>query len=162
MKIRTKHLLFLAITLCLFGFDTSPTPNKYKCLIQMQDYTGEGAYVVISLLKPDGTYDKTLFVNGDDDEWYFGISEWWSFYGKYRPNIDAITGATLSGGSRGMSVLEIENDKLNKGYKLRFETAVEDQQYYKNDVEIEFTDQILNKKIKGLGFINYVRLIETP
>ncbi|NIJ45679.1 hypothetical protein FHR24_002147 [Wenyingzhuangia heitensis] len=160
MKINKNTLFFALITLSLslIGFAPNPT-NKYKCLIQMQDYTGEGAYVIVSLLKPDGSYDKTLYVNGNDDDWFFDIDAWWSYYGKHRPNIDAITGATLSGGTRGMSMLEIETDKLNKGYKIRFETAVEDQEYYKDDVEFILNDSIYNQKISGKGFINYIRLI---
>ncbi|MGK0329783.1 MAG: hypothetical protein ACJAXF_003283, partial [Polaribacter sp.] len=48
-------------------------------MIQMINYSGEGAYVVISLLNQKGDYEKTLYVQGTDDEWYFDISEWWNF-----------------------------------------------------------------------------------
>ncbi|NJB83698.1 DUF2271 domain-containing protein [Wenyingzhuangia aestuarii] len=159
MRTRTKQFLYFPIALCLFAFIGTSNPNKYKCLIQMQNYTGEGAYVIVSLINKQGDYEKTLYVNGADDEWYFDISEWWNFYGKRRTSLDAITGATLSSGKRGMSMLEIEPNKINKGYKIRFETAVEDQEYYKKDVEIVLTDSIFNQKINGQGFIKYIRLI---
>nr|WP_152537406.1 DUF2271 domain-containing protein [Aquimarina pacifica] len=144
----------------LIGFNsTSNATSTYKCMIQMINYTGEGAYIVISLLDQQGNYEKTLYVQGDDEEWYHDIPEWWRFYGKHRPNIDAITGATISGGKRAISVFEIENDKIDTGYKIRFETAVEDQEYYKDDIEFELTSETIKNKVEGKGFIRYVRLL---
>jgi hypothetical protein len=125
----------------------------------MKNYTGEGAYIVISLLNPEGEYEETLYVQGDDDEWYFDITEWWKFQGKKRTDIDAITGATISGGERKVSVISIPDDKLNAGYKLRFETAVEDQEYYKNDVEFDLNLENTKAKIEGKGFIRYIRMM---
>ncbi len=74
-------VLFLLI-FALFGFKNNINTTNYKCMIQMKNYTGEGAYVVISLLNPEGKYEKTLYVQGNDDEWYFDITEWWNFQGK--------------------------------------------------------------------------------
>lgn len=152
---------FAIIIFTFFGFKNNPkASSKYKCMVQMTNYAGEGAYIVISLLSPDGNYEKTLFVQGDDDEWYHDIIDWWKFYGKKRTeNIDAITGATISGGERNISVIEIENDKIDKGYKIRFESAVEDQEYYKDDVEFELTSKSVKSKIEGKGFIRYIRMI---
>ncbi|SHJ39983.1 DUF2271 domain-containing protein [Aquimarina spongiae] len=151
---------FLMIIIFAFSsFKTTTESTKYKCLIQMVNYTGEGAYVVISLLDADGNYKKTLHVQGEDEEWYHDIPEWWSFYGKRRPDIDAITGATISGGERAISVIEIENDKIDTGYKIRFETAVEDQEYYKDDIQFELTSETIKSKIEGKGFIRYVRML---
>lgn len=128
-------------------------------MIQMTNYTGEGAYIVISLINPKGDYEKTLFVQGDDEEWYHDITNWWGFYGKKRPNIDAITGATISGGGRTISIIEIETKKIDTGYKIRFESAVEDQEYYAKDVEFDLTSESVKSKIEGTGFIRYIRMI---
>jgi hypothetical protein len=128
-------------------------------MIQMKNYRGEGAYVIISLLNEKGAYQETLYVQGADDEWYFDLKEWWSFHGKKRTNIDAITGATISGGERNISVIAIPNNVLDKGYKIRFETAVEDQKYHKNDVEFELTAKNMKGKIEGKGFIRYIRMM---
>lgn len=125
----------------------------------MINYSGEGAYVVISLLNQKGDYEKTLYVQGTDDEWYFDISEWWNFQGKKRANIDAITGATISGGERTISVISIANNVIDQGYKIRFETAVEDQEYHTSDVEFDLTSENLKSKIEGKGFIRYVRMM---
>ena len=144
--------------LLLSAFTT--TENKaVKCLIQMTNYTGEGAYVIVSLLNPSGDYEETLYVQGKDSEWYSEIPEWWKFYGKYRPNIDAISSATISGGERTVTVLQIPADKIDKGYSLRFETSVEDQDYYAADIQFELTTENLKTKKEGKGFIRYIRML---
>jgi hypothetical protein len=149
---------FLLIT-ALFSFKKETTKTTYKCMIQMKNYSGEGAYIIISLLNPAGAYEETLYVQGADDEWYFDLKEWWSFQGKKRANIDAITGATLSGGERKVTILDIPNNALDSGYKIRFETAVEDQKYHKDDVEFELTSATVKSKIEGKGFIRYIRMM---
>jgi len=35
---------------------------KYKCMIQMNSYLGEGAYIVVSLIGKDNAYTQTLAV----------------------------------------------------------------------------------------------------
>lgn len=137
----------------------SNTSTKYKCMIQMTNYTGENAYVVISLINPEGEYEETLYVQGDDNEWFNTLESWWKFYGKKRNNIDAITGATIAGGARTISVIEIENSKIDSGYSIRFETAVEDQEYYTKDVEFKLTSETVKSKKEGTGFIRYVRMM---
>ena len=157
-NIRTIALLCVVI-FSLVSFTSPVESTKYKCMIQMTNYTGEGAYIVISLLNSEGDYVETLNVIGDDDEWYNTVESWWDFYGKKRNDIDAITGATVSGGERTINVIQIDNDKLDKGYKLRFETAVEDQDYYESDVEFELTSETIKSKVEGKGFIRYIRMM---
>lgn len=66
-------------------------------MIQLKNYIREGTYVVVSLLNSKGAYKETLYVQGTDSEWYSEITPWWQFCGKHRPNIEAISGATISG-----------------------------------------------------------------
>ncbi|SCX99034.1 Predicted protein [Nonlabens sp. Hel1_33_55] len=159
MKKIFKLLPAIAFVALLLTSFTKDNTKAVKCLIQMTNYTGEGAYVVVSLLDPSGEYEETLYVQGKDSEWYSEIPAWWKFYGKYRPNIDAISGETISGGERTVTVLQIPEDKINKGYSLRFETSVEDQKYYKDDIQFELTTENLKAKKDGKGFIRYVRML---
>ncbi|MCZ4222500.1 DUF2271 domain-containing protein [Pedobacter rhodius] len=130
---------------------------KYKCMIQMTNYMGEGAYIVISLIDAKGQYEKTLYVLGSDKKWYNSLKEWHKFNAKKPANISAITGASLTGGDRGVSIIDIDKSKINTGYKLRFESAVEDQKYNVKDLEIPLTTEALAAKSEGTGFIRYVR-----
>ena len=163
MKRQKLTLLYTLAVLVLsasVGFVKDTPMTKYKCMIQMRDYSGEGAYVVVSLLDPEGAYEKTLYVQGDDDEWYSYVDAWWEFYGKKRPSLDGITGATLSGGERSVCYLTIATEKLDAGYTMRFESSVEDQAYHKEDVSVPFqSKEFLKGAFEGSGFIRSVRIV---
>jgi len=55
--------------------------------------------------------------------------------------------------------LQIPSDKIDKGYSLRFETSVEDNEYYKDDIEFKLTTENLKSKQEGKGFIRYIRML---
>ena len=155
-KIYNIAILLLVLSLTAPAVSVAQT-TKYRCMIQMTNYMGEGAYVVISLVDSKGAYDKTLYVLGSDKKWYKTVKEWFKFYKSKPANISAITGASVTGGDRSVNVIEIENSKLNKGYKLRFESAVEDKNYNVKDLEIPLTTESLSAKSDGTGYIRYVR-----
>ncbi|MDR6562201.1 MULTISPECIES: DUF2271 domain-containing protein [Arcicella] len=131
--------------------------SKYKCMIQMTNYMGEGAYLVVSLVDAKDNYQKTLYVLGSDKKWYRNLKEWHKAFAKKPTNISAITGASVTGGDRSVVVLELDNATINSNYKLRFETAVEDKPYYVKDLEIPLTTESLSAKSEGTGYIRYVR-----
>ena len=158
-----KLIVLLSIASLFFLFCSyiiDENTNKYKCLIQMKNYSGEGAYIVISVINPEGNYDETIYVQGDDPEWYYEITSWWKFYGKKRSNIDAISGETIAGGERSMKVISIDKTKFNAGYKLRFESAVESDDYFEKDIEFDLVESNFETKHSGKGFIRYIRFIE--
>lgn len=132
--------------------------TKYKCMVQMTNYMGEGAYIAVSLIDPKGAYEKTLYVLGSNKKWYHDLKEWHKFQTKKPANISAITGASVTGGDRSVTVLEIEDSKINTGYTLRFESAVENQEYYEKDIEIPLTTENVSGKTEGTKYIRYVRL----
>lgn len=155
-------LLFRVSLACLLlvtiAISSNAQTKKYKCLLQMSNYMGEGAYIVVSLINPQGNYEKTLKVMGEDKKWYNSLKEWQKFHTKKPDNISAITGASITGGARSITTFEIENAKINTGYKLRFESAVEDKKYYVDDVEVPLTTAGIAGKTDGKGYIRYVRL----
>lgn len=127
-------------------------------MIQMNSYEGLEAYVVISLIDPKGAYEKTLYVLGTDKQWYNTLKEWHKFETKTKAKLSAITGASVAAGDRSVKTIEIEDAKLNKGYKLRFESAVEEQKYHVTDIEIPLTTEKLAQRADGTGYIRFVKL----
>lgn len=156
MKKYIKYTV-LVLVLGLFANQAIAQTSKYKCMLQMSNYVGEGAYIVVSLINPKGQYEKTLYVMGDDKKWYKDIKEWYKFYNK-KKKVDAKTSASVAGGDRSVTVLEIDDSKLNAGYKIRFESAVENQKYHVTDVEIPLTTEGLAEKAEGKGYIRFVKL----
>ncbi|PZR24904.1 MAG: DUF2271 domain-containing protein [Citrobacter freundii] len=156
MKNTIKLSIVLAM-ICALPAITSAQVTKYKCMLQMTNYMGEGAYIVVSLVDAKGNYEKTLYVMGSDKKWYPNLKSWHKAFAKKSNNISGITGASVTGGDRSMTVVEIDNAKINAGYKLRFETAVEDKPYYEKDAEVPLTTEGLAAKTDGTGYIRYVR-----
>lgn len=150
-------LVLLAIAYPAATQAQNAATTKYKCMIQLTNYVGEGAYIVVSLVNKDDAYEKTLYVLGSDRKWYHDLKEWYAAYKKKPQNISAITGASVAGGDRSVVTLELDNDKLNAGYKIRFESAVEDNKYYVKDLEVPLTTDGLAAKSEGTGYIRYVR-----
>ena len=161
MKYTIKFFV-LALFAVIFTQNTFAQTTKYKCMIQMQNYSGKEAYVIISLMNPQGQYEKTLGVLGPDQEWYNTLKEWDKFRVKKKEKLNAITGASIAGGARATRVIEFETAKLNKGYTLRFESAVEIQDYHAKDAEVALTSEALDNKagIQGKGYIRQVRFIK--
>lgn len=153
-----SKLLLPFVFIVFFASDASAQTTKYKCLVQMNGYRGEAAYVVISLISPKGAYDKTLYILGSDKQWYNTLKEWHKYQTKTKAKISAITGASIAGGDRAVNVIELEDAKINKGYKLRFESAVEEQKYNITDIEIPLTTEGLAERSEGSGYIRFVKL----
>ncbi len=153
MKFLLSVFLFSLFTTGAFA-----QSSKYKCMVQMNSYEGLEAYVVISLVDPKGAYEKTLYVLGTDKQWYNTLKEWYKFETKTKAKLSAITGASIAGGDRSVKTIEIDDSKLNKGYKLRFESAVEEQKYHVTDVEIPLTTEKLTERAEGTGYIRFVKL----
>jgi hypothetical protein len=151
--------LFLVLSIAIAGntFAQKSGKSSFKCMIQMTNYMGEGAYIAISLIDPKGNYEKTLYILGSDKKWYPDFKEWHKFYSKKPSNISAITGASVTGGDRSVNVIELDNAKIDAGYKIRFESAVEDQKYHLKDLELPLTTANLSAKTDGTGYIRYVR-----
>ncbi|MEM9831232.1 MAG: DUF2271 domain-containing protein [Bacteroidota bacterium] len=151
-------LSLVGLGLLFVSFVARPQSASYKCLIQMINYNGEAAYLIVSLIDPEGQYEQTLYVHGDDYEWYPDLTEWWNYFDGKGEEIDAITGATIGGGQRAMSVFEVDKSKIDAGYKIRFETAVEDQEYHVADIEFDLTSSSVPGKYEGDGYIRYIRI----
>lgn len=97
---------------------------------------------------------------GPDKQWYNGFKEWDKALSKKNENLSAITGASIAAGDRSITTFTIDDAKMNKGYQLRFETSVEDQNYHVKDVQIPLTTEGVTQKVEGDGYIRYVRLIK--
>ena|SRR5690606_22981611 len=140
------------------GYTDNTPPVTYKCLIQMMNYTGERAYVVVSLIDPKGEYVKTLYVQGDDKEWFPDLKNWWKF-SNGNENIDAITGATIGNGQRNIISLSFDESQIDSGYTIRFESAVENQEYFTIDAEVAVETSTIKNKVDGKGYIRHIRMM---
>ncbi|RRA95017.1 DUF2271 domain-containing protein [Paenimyroides viscosum] len=154
----TAKIQIATLFIFLFSLSAMAQTAKYKCMLQMTNYKGLEAYVVVSLIDSKGKYEKTLYMMGTDKQWYNGFKDWFKNQSKKNENLSAVTGASVAAGDRSITTFTIDESKMNKGYKLRFETAVEDAKYFATDVEIPLTTEAVTQKTEGKGYIRYVKL----
>lgn len=152
-----KYVLAIVSMVALGMNVNAQGKTKYKCMIQLNNYTGPAAYIIVSLMNESNGYEKTLYVLGSDKKWYPDLKAWHKAFKNKTNDINAITGASVTGGDRTVVTLEIDNAKMNSGYKIRFETAVEHNPYYEADAEVLLTTEGLAAKTEGKGYIRYVR-----
>lgn len=157
MKSLLKYTIAAVMALA-FSAQGCAQSAKYKCMLQMTNYKGLEAYVVVSLIAPNGKYEKTLYMMGPDKQWYNGFKEWDKQLGKKKEKLNGITGASIAAGDRTSATFTLDESKMNKGYKLRFESAVEDAKYFVTDVEIPLTNEAVTLKTEGKGYIRFVKL----
>lgn len=161
-KIR-EHIRLLSTMIFTFFICSSfisDVENKYKCMLQLINYSGEGAYIVVSIIDQKNDYKKTLKVIGDDDEWYPDISKWYPYYLKNPKEMDGITGATISGGERTIFSFDIDEKYFDGNHNLRFETAVEDQKYEFDDLNLNLKKTSITGQHSGSAYIRYVKIIK--
>lgn len=147
----------IIVILALTSF-TAAAQTKYKCNVQMINYKGEAAYIVVSLVDAKGVYVKTLYMMGKDQKWYDTLKEWDKAQKKKKENISAITGASVGGAARTATTFTLDDKYINKGYKIRFESAVENEKYYTVDAEIPYTSEQVETKVDGKGYVRFVKL----
>jgi len=138
-----------------------------KCKIEMIEYRGEGAYIAVSLMDENDKYLKTLQVLGEDKTWFFDMRLFWANLKSngliddeaYYAHVDGITGPTIGGGKNLVVPLILDKNQIDKGYKILFETAVENKGYFRGDLTFELTEKSLNDSFEGTGFIKSVKTL---
>lgn len=159
---------FLFFSLLYFSSFSTEIPAedlKVKCMMQMIEYRGEGAYINVSVVDQEGRYLKTIYVMGNDKSWFSEMPSFWkhlrandlytdeAFY----PLIDGITGATISGGERRVLRLSIPKNLIKTTHALRFETAVEDKIYYQDDIQFSLGEAAFSQRYQGQGYIKSIQ-----
>ena len=139
------------------GLAQSATAAEATFLVQLNDYEGDDAYFSLYLLDPSDRYVRTLWVSGDDARWYEDMPRWWKYVGRAPQDLDAVTGASTAAGDRSIIRIEVEDELLDAGYKVRVETAVEDKENHPVDVEAALDSAQAGERIPGTGYVRYIR-----
>jgi len=126
-------------------------------LVQLNEYEGEGAYFALYLVDPSDRYVRTLWISGDDAEWYEDMPRWWKYVGRAPQDLDAITGASTAQGDRAVVRVELESEILDTGYSVRVETGVEDQENHPVDVQAPLEAALHGERVAGTGYVRYLR-----
>jgi hypothetical protein len=150
------------ITLLLAGTATialavTAHADEAIVVVQLNEYVGPGAYFQLYLVDPEGRFDRTLWVSGDDKLWWPDSKRWYGYFSRAPEEIDAVTGASTAAGSRTVMRVEIDPALIDAGYTLRVETAVEEAENYQADAEVPLTRANERAKTPGTGYVRYIR-----
>lgn len=143
-----------------FGAALAPVAAAAKdaiFLVQLNDYDGDEAYFSLYLVDSEDRYVRTLWVSGDEERWYPDQPRWWKYVGRAQEDVSAVTGASTAPGDRSVIRIEIEDEVLDAGYRVRVDTSVEDQSNYPTDVEAPLASDQQGDKIAGTGYVRYLR-----
>ncbi|NRA86452.1 MAG: DUF2271 domain-containing protein [Rhizobiales bacterium] len=154
-----KLFITAAVATASFGVMTSTANAKeVTTMVQLINYKGDKAYFAMYLVNPKGRYEKTLWVSGTEKRWYEeGLPRWWKYKSRAEENVDGVTGASTSNGDRLIVKIEIDDNKIDSGYRIRVATSVEDIANTPSDAEFELTTDNIRKKLTGNTYVRYVR-----
>ena len=148
------------LTIFLLSAFATPPSKSYKCMLQLVNYQGEGAYIIVSVLDAEGQYQETLRVIGKDAQWYPDLKEWYAYFTASKQEVDGLSGATIAGGERTVFSFHLNEKYINSEHVLRIETAVEDQEYHIDDVKLPILAEAFSGKVEGSGYVRYIKLLE--
>ena len=160
-------LLINIFLIILFCYTKSEEVISIKCMVEMIEYRGEGAYFSVSIINRNDEYLKTIYVLGTDKTWFSEMKSFWVYLKKnnlfmdddFYPLIDGISGPTISGGEKRILQLKIPKKLFNESNYLRFETAVEDKGYHTNDINVSLNENNMNRLHQGNGFIKNIKIV---
>lgn len=154
---KSKHIL-LTLTLSLLTALGATAQTNYKCTVQMKGYDGLQAYMAVSLVDSKGEHVRTLRIFGPQRRWYTGMSKWYAAWRKQKEQTDAVTGASIAAGDRQTFAFSLKDGLLDKGYSIRFDSSVEDQDNHEGDAIVPVTTAELTKRVEGKGYIKMVKI----
>jgi len=101
---------------------------------ELQNYRGDGAYVVLYLTDASGTYQGTLWVAGEKSKYYKHLSGWARGNRLDPAEYDGLTGASITSGRTLKITLNLDDSLIDSGYEVRVDSAVEDMRDIRADV----------------------------
>lgn len=119
------------------------------------NYSGRSAYIAVYLSKPDGSYDKTLWVSGTKQRYLGELTGWVTAMrnsGATSLNLDGITGASIGAGQTLTVKADLADALIDAGYKIHVETAVENGGDFADDAVAPLS--ATPQSVDGTGYVS--------
>ncbi|MBS7792671.1 DUF2271 domain-containing protein [Roseococcus sp. SDR] len=147
--------LGLAATLALPAMAFAPAAEARSVTLttQLRPYGGNGAYLAIYLVDPQGRFHSTLRVAGTKTKYHTHLSAWARGRAAEAARIDGITGASVGSGRTLSVTVDIADALIDAGYQIRVDTAVEDGRDNPGEVTVPLTSAANHRPVSGRGYI---------
>src|SRR5690606_32480711 len=120
---------------------------------QLQNYSGDGAYLAFYVTDANGQYQNTLWVSGKKTKFYKNLRDWARGSGLRATEFDGVSGASVGSGATLKVTVELADALIDACYEIRVDSAVEDQRDNPVDVRAPLTTVDAGKPAAGRGYI---------
>ena len=123
----------------------------------LNNYGGDGAYLVLYLTDAAGRYAGMLWVAGGKSKYYDSLAGWYRATGGDPAQIDGITGASVGAGRSLEITLDLADPLFDAGYTLHVDAAVEDMRDSPNDIAVPLTAAGAGQPVPGRRYVASLR-----
>jgi hypothetical protein len=120
---------------------------------QIAAYRGPNTFLAIYVTKPDGSYDSTLWVAGQNQRYYRHLRNWVRGISSVGGNIDGISGASVGAGQTLTVHASLADSMIDAGYQIHVDSAVENGGEYANDVVMPLAQASSGVVATGTGYV---------
>ena len=120
---------------------------------ELQNYSGDGAYVALYLTDASQKYMGTLWIAGKKSKYYKHLRGWARGSRLDRAEYDGLTGASITSGRTLKITLNLDDSLIDTGYEVRVDSAVEDMRDIRADVVSPLTTEGSGKPVSGRGYV---------
>lgn len=142
--------VFLATALAVPGLAYA---KDLTIAAQIANYRGPNAFFAIYVTKPDGSYDSTLWVAGQNQRYYRHLRNWVRGISTAGGNLDGISGASVGSGQTLSVHASVADALIDAGYQIHVDSAVENGGEYANDVVVPLTQASSGVAVTGTGYV---------
>jgi hypothetical protein len=146
----------IAVSLCIAGAIALPSfaeARPVTLTAQLQNYSGNAAFLAFYVTDTNGKYQKTLWVSGKKTKYYRNLRDWARGSRLNASEFDAVTGASVGSGTTLKVTVELADALIDSGYEIRVDSAVEDKPDKPADVRAPLTTAGAGKPVTGNGYI---------
>lgn len=147
-RIATSIFLIGAMSLSSFA-----QAREVTLTTQMQNYSGDGAYLAIYLTDATGNYQRTLWVAGKKAKYYKHLRDWARGSALKASEYDGMSGASITKGETFNVTVNLDDALIDAGYEVRIDSAVEDKRDVPVDIRVALTTANAKKPTAGRGYI---------
>ena len=145
--------LITTVALCTLALPALAQARPVTVTTTLNNYGGDGAYLVLYLTDAAGRYAGTLWVAGGKSKYYDSLAGWYRATGGDPAQIDGITGASVGAGRTLEITLDLADALFDAGYVLHVDAAVEDMRDSPDDVAVPLTTQGAGKTTQGRRYV---------
>lgn len=149
MKLLTMMICVLSASV----LSTQASAREVVFTTELQNYSGNGAYLAIYVTNAEGRYQEALWIAGQKSKYYKHLTGWARGSGQRSSEYDGITGASITSGKTLSVTLDLADQYIDSGFYLRIDTSVEDKRDHRDDIAVPLTSEGVGKAVSGRGYI---------